>query len=294
MKKYCYLLLVAIIVLLGAERCLYNSYIIAIEKNDEKKIDKIQDMPFISLNRCGGEGWMLSFLSEVECYTPLEAACIAGNLESAETLISRGADAGKTREGHFSTVYLILQTTHANDLENLKLLIANGANPTGMTKTSALDENSLQQISCRLVTTDQDSNENVFAAGTYQEETAAQSVEIYRYLEQEIGQDAPTNEVGETTLMHAVSFKNIALVEYLLENGSSVNQSDEHGQTAIFHLVDEEGIVYDDAWRKEIFDLLIHAGADLTVKDKDGLSVLEYAERAGDDYMVSLLRDAMS
>lgn len=246
------------------------------------------------MNRTGGEGWIFSFLSEVSCNTPLEAACAAGNLEVAKDLISRGADAGKTRAGYFSPIYHILDEPHESDLEMVQLLIENGADPSGMTETSNLSEHSLQRISSRFVTTDQDPvNQKRFVAGPYDTEVANQSVEIYQYLQEKTGTEGLVDELGETTLMHAVSLKNTALAEYLLETGNDVNQADVRNETAVFYLVDNEDVIYDDAWRREIFDLLMLHGADLTVKNIEGMTVLDYAKQEGDAFMVSLLQEEM-
>ena len=67
----------------------------------------------------------------------------------------------------------------------------------------------------------------------------------------------------------------------------------DRNETAIFYLVDSKDILYSDVWRKEIFNLLMLHGADLTVKNIEGMTVLDYAKQEGDDLMVSLLREAM-
>ena len=118
-------------------------------------------------------------------------------------------------------------------------------------------------------------------------------MEIYQYLQEKTGTEGLVDELGETTLMHAVSLKNTALAEYLLESGNDVNQADVRNETAIFYLVDNEDVIYDDAWRREIFDLLMLHGADLTVKNIEGMTVLDYAKQEGDAFMVSLLQEEM-
>jgi len=279
---------------LGVERYVYNSYVTAIEENDVEKIALLEKFPYINLDRPGGEGWIFSFLVELSCDTPLETACAAGNLDVVEDLISRGADAGKTRDGYFTPIYHVLAEPHESDLEMLKLLIENGADPSGMTETSDLSDHSLQRISCRFVTTDQDPVDQMrFVAGPYEKEVANQSVEIYQYLQEKTGTEGLVDELGITTLMNAVALKNTALVEYLLENGSDVNQSDIRNETAIFYTVLPKDAIYDDAWRKEIFDLLVLHGADLAVKNIEGMTALDYAKQEGDELMVSLLQEAM-
>ena len=97
------------------------------------------------------------------------------------------------------------------------------------------------------------------------------------------------DELGETPLMYAVSCKNIELVNYLLESGHDVNELDIRGENALFYLVDSKSVIYDDSWRKEVFDLLIKYDIDIMQKNIDGMTVSEYAVEEGDSYMVSLL-----
>ena len=112
-------------------------------------------------------------------------------------------------------------------------------------------------------------------------------------MQEKTGTEGLVDELGITTLMNAVALKNTALVEYLLENGSDVNQSDIRNETAIFYTVLPKDAIYDDAWRKEIFDLLVLHGADLAVKNIEGMTALDYAKQEGDELMVSLLQEAM-
>lgn len=163
-----------------------------------------------------------------------------------------------------------------------------------MTATSDFDEHSLQVTSCTFVTTNQDPEDQLnFVAGSYDVASAERSVEIYQYLQEKAGVEGVADELGITTLMNAVSRKNTALVEYLLETKNDVNQADVCNETAIFYLVDSKDIIYSDVWRKEIFNLLMLHGADLTVKNIEGMTVLDYAKQEGDDLLASLLQEAM-
>ena len=280
---------IIIILVLGVERYMFNNFVAAIQNQDSEKIEQLIELPYINLNRRGGEGWSFSFLTEITAMTPLEAACETGNIEVAEKLIEHGANAADFDYGYFSPVYITLQTEHDNDLEMLKLLIENGADPRGMCASEIMDENSLLQISRRHVTSDLNASPIIFEASGYEYDKAVKTVEIYKYLESVNEEKNPVDELGETPLMYAVSCKNIELVNYLLESGHDVNELDIRGENALFYLVDSKSVIYDDSWRKEVFDLLIKYDIDIMQKNIDGMTVSEYAVEEGDSYMVSLL-----
>ena len=84
---------------------------------------------------------------------------------------------------------------------------------------------------------------------------------------------------GQSPLHGAAAYGNHAIVKLLIENGANVNQLDGQGKTPLHYAV------YGNIMRHELnnylltAEKLIQAGADLSVKTKEGITALALAER---------------
>lgn len=118
------------------------------------------------------------------------------------------------------------------------------------------------------------------------------------------------NEQGLTALMCAIkradgswSREYMAIVKDLLDHGADPNIQDMSGRTALMHICEHKQKNYNEsastyaslkpALCKTIILLLKH-GADLTLKNKDGLTALDFAHARGDQEMVDLLTNYLA
>jgi len=91
--------------------------------------------------------------------------------------------------------------------------------------------------------------------------------DIINYL-LEIGLDINQyNYHGESLLFYCAD--NLELTAYLIENGTNVNKQDNDGQTAIMISAQQGNI--------DVVRLYIESNADLSLKDKEGKTVLDYS-----------------
>lgn len=98
-----------------------------------------------------------------------------------------------------------------------------------------------------------------------------------------------TNRYGGTALIPAAHHGHPETVRILLEAGVEVNHINDLGWTALVEAVilGDGGPVY-----REIVGLLIDAGADPRIGDKDGVTPLEHAQRLRHDEIASLIEAA--
>jgi len=78
---------------------------------------------------------------------------------------------------------------------------------------------------------------------------------------------------GQTPLFTAAFYGSATATRLLLQNGANINAQDSRGQTALFHLA----LGYDGnpAGAIETANLLIDRGIDVSIRDKDGQSILD-------------------
>lgn len=98
-----------------------------------------------------------------------------------------------------------------------------------------------------------------------------------------LAEGADVNECdknGVTPLHHAVRFRNPGLVELLLDSGADVNRAcSRSGSTPVHRAVNATGAPGTAGKNKEqeqIIQLLLKAGADPMVRNKRGMSALDY------------------
>lgn len=102
---------------------------------------------------------------------------------------------------------------------------------------------------------------------------------MIRMLDRGADIDTITSD-GTTSLMLAISFRRVEIVEYLIERGASVNIKLE-GRCAAIHFAAERE-------NKRVVGLLIDKGADIQAKGYNGNTVLHYAASVRDTEMMEL------
>jgi ankyrin repeat protein len=94
------------------------------------------------------------------------------------------------------------------------------------------------------------------------------------------------NKFDQTPLMFAVSQRDAATAQALLDGGADINARDAAGRTVLMNAV------LAGADRTACVELLLSHGADINSADKQGRSALKLAAERGYPEMVTLLRKA--
>lgn len=301
------ILIIFILLFLCMDVC-YVKLIDCIGEQDNKKLEMLLKIPFPSLDKVSGHFPLRLLVETEENNSPLEQACQCGNYEAAKMLISKGADASIIQKGHFSLLFLTMESTEPDDYKLIKLLVENGANPRGAINNDYENESALEkcaEMDCsdyyynsylaKYKEIKHDQDEYYYAK--YDLQKAEMIVDIYKYLESRTKKSINPQEeqFGITPLHQAVNRQNIALTKYLLKEGIyGLNDQDQWGVTCLCSLVKyEESKEYDKTWKKEIVELIIQNGADPTIKDKEGKTPYDYAVEHNDDYLAGLLKPYM-
>lgn len=101
----------------------------------------------------------------------------------------------------------------------------------------------------------------------------------------EAGADPNTsNLLGRNALMFAARYGNIDIVRELLAHGADPNQNRGHDFSALSAAAMEN--------HRAIVELLLESGADPTLRDSDGRTAREYAEKSGKGDIAGILRVA--
>ena len=94
------------------------------------------------------------------------------------------------------------------------------------------------------------------------------------------------NDFGERPFITAVYSNNNELVELYLKNGENINQLDDQKYTPLHHAVEGEGV--------QTVKVLLEQGADVSIKNKDGLTPLMLAQQYELDDIIRLLKQHTS
>jgi len=89
-----------------------------------------------------------------------------------------------------------------------------------------------------------------------------------------------TDEAGMTPLMHAANLDAPEVVSFLIERGADVNARSRIGATPLIYAVYSRSMSLREPESCDVVDLLISGGADLSVKDNNGITALGAAKQA--------------
>lgn len=180
--------------------------------------------------------------------------------KAIESLIKKGADVN-TRDSSGRTPAMI--ATYNNDIQSATVLIKSGADVN-------IQDNS--------------KNNPFLYAG------AEGHLEILRLTIQAGADPAITNRYGGTALIPAAEHGHVEVVaELLTKTKVNVNHINDLGWTALL-----EAIILNDGDidQQQTVQLLIDHGADVNIKDKNGVSPLEHARKNGFNEIVTILLKA--
>jgi len=186
----------------------------------------------------------------------LLAAAAQNQSEIVQQLIAAGVNI-ETRDAQGRTALLL--ATHHNAVEAARILIESGS-----------DVNAMDNIS----------DSPYLYAG------AEGHLEILRMTLEHGADLASVNRYGGTALIPAAHHGHIETVRELLQTATDIDHVNNLGWTALLEAVilGDGGPIY-----IEIVKLLLEAGADAEIADRDGLTPLEHAKQRGYAEMTKLL-----
>jgi len=183
--------------------------------------------------------------------TPLMWACKLGNEEIALYLLECGADVNRKDPWTQATaLQKALAGTKRNRFSLAKCLVEHGADIQTYAGTYS-------PIARSLTILDSDYRE-----------TIAQGFELFKYLLLN-GASRQMPNGKSNMLTYASCSGNIQAVEYLLDQGYyNINDQDAEGRTALIEAA--------AGGHKALYDMLVERGADLSIKDNDGKTAIDY------------------
>ncbi len=164
-------------------------------------------------------------------------------------LIEYGATAEDDGKSGWSPLQETLFYYQTDDVEIVKLLLENGADPDFAEEYYNLPVFNAAEMRPKVFDKNK-TNGTVFSTG-YDVETAKKITEIVIILLDDKSINIKTSS-GRTLLMYAAESGNIYLVDYLIANGSDVSIKDNRGKTAYDYAKQENNA--------EILALLKHTG----------------------------------
>jgi ankyrin repeat protein len=234
----------------------------AIDNNDDKGVYDLLTTEKGNINSFShlNSFWHVA-ITDKAVYTPLQKACVNGNLSIIHILLAHGADINLTGDDigqeRFSPVMLAVELESSNSLDIVKLLAEKGAN---------LKYSGAGELAITLAATKQSND----------------AIPILEYLESK-GQSI-NGIYPRGNLLHYVCDDGTSeLLKYLiLTKELDVNVVDDDGETPLI-IFARQSFNYPD--RKEDLLLLLEKGADKRVKNNEGKTAYDYAiERNRPEY----------
>lgn len=199
----------------------------SIEEDDVATVEKLLDNG-VDPNRLTAKPSKLWSFLETSPRRPLSVACDSGNSEVIQLLIEYGATAEVIDDLGWSPLRETIFHFDPDDVEVVKLLLANGADP------DAIESDELPVFAAAQMlpwASDPDTSKYI---QEYDEATAKGITEIVILLLGDTSIDDTTySRMDRTLLIHAVVNENLYLAEYLLSQGCDLTITDCHDKTAM-------------------------------------------------------------
>ena len=262
-KRYLVLIIVASLLIMAAltfwVMTIRNAILLkeiekAIESNDLAAAEKILDKG-VNLNRPLTSA-IDRFLSESYSSSPLKTACWDGSIEMVRLLVENGADVNYTIENVTpnSPLMCAMRNKTEDQLDIIKYLLESGADPN--------------YSDGRMM--------SVFNSLISHNRAVKNKLEILKLLEEYGGDLQAVNVAGQSVLDIACYWHENEIIKYLLDKYDNVNCTNDAGYTPLMRYCNG-GNDFDIT----VIEAFIAHGADISAKNKDGKTALDYAVENG-------------
>lgn len=202
--------------------------------------------------------------------TPLCYALRGGDLATATVLVGKGAQ--------IVGIEAQLFTAADDDLDMLRLLLSNGADPFYAPRVSPTEKDAyklLSEFGVQPITTKELSEELVYLC---RGDRGGNPAEAKQLLASGADINHQDNK-GKTALHRAARSGFLETMKILIDEGAKIDHPDVKGETALFEPV--RSSIKNKMDREDAFKLLIQNGADLNHENNNGETVIDVANGLG-------------
>lgn len=252
---------------------------------DTPRVEKIlKETNGRNINRVSGSPILLAWHPEFWPKTALQTACTVGDDKLVVLLLEYGADPRRRGIGDRHPLNLLVCYYDEGDDRLVRAFVNRGASVE--TRDDLGRTGLLESAGCL-------PNVGDGEAYIHSEKAEKEITEIYRFLRAHASDKDPVEkERGTNAFLEAARADNLTLVKYILDKGySDINFRDKAGQTALF-LWDVEAPNDPDDPAVRMVKFLLRRGIDVTIRDNDGMTALEYSRKEGYTEIVKLLEKA--
>lgn len=204
----------------------------AIEEDDVATVEQLLEKGVDPNRPTEDSSWLDSFV-EYTPRRPISVACDKGNIEIIRLLIDYGATAEEIEGYGWSPLRETLFRFDPDDVEVVKLLLANGAEP------DAPEVDELPAfVAAQMLPWASDPDTSKYIR-EYDEATAKGITEIVIILLGDTSiDDTKYSSMDRTLLIHAVVNENLYLADYLISQGCDLTIADCHDKTAMDYAIE--------------------------------------------------------
>lgn len=252
---------------------------------------------FIASRQLSDGSWPTIDARPPQAYSPFTTTALmlaARDIEKVKLLTERGADVNARAATGVNA--LMVAARHRGDVEVARLLLKKGAKPNADKGVEV--RNDATALFFAVMAGDVQTAGALLDAGARLGDRMkvlgrfAQSPLMYAVfldpamVEYLIGKGASPNEVDDdkiSVLSWATIGNNAGMVKSLLARGAQVNHVDNFGMTPVLYAASI------DFWDTSVVEKLIAAGADVSAKNKEGLTALDLAKKYHHKALANLL-----
>lgn len=238
------------------------------------------------------KGYDVNSIRSSDGYTLMHYAAELGNLELVKFLIKKGSHLNPAMKSGGTPLSVAI---NFNKKEIIKVLLEAGVDPNYKLGDSDSKRSHFHYFIARTRKIDKSIFDLFLAKGAdietkdfYTETPLITASQLEHSMKDnakyliDAGADLNAgDQFGKTPLMNAVFSQNFELIKILLQSGAKVDQVDREGSSALIAMINMGAGVDADKQKPKIMELLLAAGSDIDLRNKDGNTALHMAVVGG-------------